>query len=84
MPEMNGKKYPYTKEGMRRYKLDKEKSKKESTQEKPKKGLSPKQKKIASKAGDPNKIEAQDMKELRKSAKSDVKKARKYLKKKEA
>lgn len=33
MPEINGKKYPYTKEGMRRYKLDKKKN--EKAEEKP-------------------------------------------------
>lgn len=77
MPEMNGKKYAYTKEGMRRYKLDKKKK------ENGNKGLSPKQKKIAAKAGDPKKIEGEDFAALKKGAKQDVKKARKYLKKKD-
>lgn len=35
MPNMNGKKYAYTKEGMRRYKQDKEKSKNEEKDNSP-------------------------------------------------
>ena len=88
MPNLNGKKYAYTKDGMRRYKQDKEKSQS-------KKGLSEKQKKIAGQAGDKNKIDASDMKKLRekknamseknakKQATKKVRSARKYLKKKD-
>jgi len=80
MPELDGKEYAYNKEGMRRYKLDKEKKKKENKESKGK--LTPKQKEIASKAGDPNKIEGKDFAAMKKEAKSKVKSARRHLRNK--
>ena len=96
MPELNGQKFSYTKEGMRKYKLVKRKEtgKKQKTKSKAKGSLSTKQKQIAAEAGDKNKIEAADMKALRekkkpsannekKQARDKVKSARKYLKEKD-
>lgn len=79
MPELNGKKYAYNKEGMRRYKLDKAKKKKDGKAKK----LSSAQKKIASASGDPEKIEGSDFKALKQGAKKKLKEARRHLRKKD-
>ena len=56
MPNINGKKYAYTKEGIAKYKKAKAKANKK---------MSPAQMKIAKKGGNPNKIDAEDFKKLR-------------------